>query len=196
MSKSTKILFLLFLMMMTALLTVYITYAWFTLNKEERPIIINTGSLRATVGFYQGIDSDLDGTLDDNTYEEITEGGITFTHAIPGQIYTFKMMISNIGSVDGVLTLTVNDIVASNSAVLDGFEVTYIDPVTSQEETVVFNTMTDQDILLFTNYILPAYGGLITFDFTIQVTQNLSTAMVNESLYITNYHIHLIQVQE
>ena len=78
---------------------------------------------------YYGLDSDFDGELDDGTYAEITTAGIGFTNVIPGQIYTYRLVVRNMGTVDGILSISINDIIAT-AGMYEGFSVSFTDPET------------------------------------------------------------------
>lgn len=197
-------LFMLFLMMiLTMLLTVYITYAWFNVTKESKPIIITTGSVKQNSHYYVGVDSNYDGTLDkdendQDIYQEVFQGGFTMQSAIPGQIFTFKLIIINDGTVDGNLSITMNDITVLGEAeggvsLLQYFEVSYTNPTTSLPIDITLDNRVNNDILLFSGLTLLTNTGYFEFDFTIKALETIPTNLGGVQLKISNYIISLVQ---
>ncbi|MFA6626949.1 MAG: hypothetical protein WCQ80_04055 [Bacilli bacterium] len=186
--------FILFLMMiLTVLLTVYITYAWFTVTEKSQPIIISTGSLKQSSRFYVGIDSNYDGVLDDGSYQELVHGGFEVSALIPGQIYTFKIVVINEGTVDGNLSVTMNNIITTNDDILSEFLLSYVNPVTGLTVDKTLDERINQDIDLFLNKTVLKDSGLFEFDFTIEALGTIPSTLRNVNLTITNYIISLVQ---
>lgn len=188
-------LFILFLMMiLTTVLTVYITYAWFTVSEKSKPIIITTGSLRQTSSFWHGIDPDFDGIFGEDAYDKITKGGYLIENLTPGQIYSFKILVRNEGTVDGTVIITMNNIVADNELLLSGLTLRYIDPLTDLpvEKTLADNV--NNKIVLVENYVISgSFSEQFTFKFTIEANGTIPATLNNASLLITNYIISLVQ---
>ncbi len=167
-------------------LTVIIVLAWFMVSEKTEPIIITTGALRTECSFYYGRDSDFDGELDDGTYVEITEAGIEFFNVTPGQIYTYRIVARNLGTVDGLLSITINDIIATDARMYEGFTVMFSDPET--KEIALLNG----DLPLFTDLILPE-GETYVFDFLIKINETISSELKYDTLTITNFIVRLDQ---
>ncbi len=187
-------LFIMFLMMLlTAALTIYITYAWFTMTEKSKPIIIATGSLNQMSSFYVGIDPDYDGIFGENDYQKITKANFSISTAIPGQIYSFKFVVINEGTVDGVVTITMNDIVASNVDILSGFTLKYIDANSGLSVEKTLDQNDNNKIVLVSDAPVSSNHGSFEFYFTLTANGTIPANLRNESLEITNYIISLIQ---
>lgn len=195
MSSRAKIIFLFFTMILTLILAGYVSFAWFSMIETTKPITFTTGTLKSNTSFYRGIDSDLDGVLDNGEYQQIFQGGIQFTNVIPGQIYTFKINFRNEGTIQGLLTLTMNGVIGTNTDILEGFTVRYVDPNTEEIVTITLDQNQNDAILLFTDHILEPLE-LFTFHFTLEANENLSVSSKNQTLTINNYIIQLDQIQE
>lgn len=194
MKKMSKITLLIIAMMLTMVLTIYITFAWFDLTKETKPIIINTGSLRLDSKLFFGIDTNYDGVLDDNQYTEVTEGGIEFTNVTPGQIYTFKMFVQNKGTIPGELSITINDLTYVDQDILQGFSLEYKNPQTQEVVIKGFDEAVDNDLMMVDKFLLDKQE-IIEIDFQIRITSKVGNNNQNEKLIITNYVITLNQTQ-
>jgi len=192
--KMSKITLLIIAMMLTMVLTIYITFAWFDLTKETKPIIINTGSLRLDSKLFFGIDTNYDGVLDDNQYTEVTEGGIEFTNVTPGQIYTFKMFVQNKGTIPGELSITINDLTYVDQDILQGFSLEYKNPQTQEVVIKGFDEAVDNDLMMVDKFLLDKQE-IIEIDFQIRITSKVGNNNQNEKLIITNYVITLNQTQ-
>lgn len=199
--KSRAKLFMITLMMiLTVLLTVYITYAWFTVSEKSRPIIITTGSLKQSSHFYVGVDENFDGELEGG-YTELTQGGYSIPAVIPGQIYTFKIIVINDGTVPGKLSITMNNIVSNSPELLDYFELVYTDPATTSiiTRSLVYIPGVDpdvdpHDIILIDDLTLEINGGAsFELDFTIRAKEIIPSNLGEVTLTITNYIINLVQ---
>ncbi|MDD4000561.1 MAG: hypothetical protein PHX62_06690, partial [Bacilli bacterium] len=131
MNRKFRIIRLLIMLFSTLTLFIFVAFAWYASYEKTEPIVINTGSLKAQCIFYRGIDSNLDGILDENTYEEIEEEDLTFSYVIPGQIYTFKLSIKNAGTVAGFLSVSIADIITDEEELLPYFNVEFSAPTES-----------------------------------------------------------------
>src|SRR5690554_1300747 len=108
------------------MLTISVTYAWFTNVETSQPIIIKTGSLTADFHFYQKLNDD---------YQEVTEK-LNFNNAIPGEIYEFRIVVSNEGTIDGNLTFVIDEILFSNQEILSGFKLSFYNPQTKAYQEI------------------------------------------------------------
>jgi|SRR5690554_3771063 len=187
MSLKKQLFYSLIMVIIAFVLLSFIVFAWFVISEKTDPIIVSTGSLRTRCALFLGIDSDYDGELDDGSYTEITEAGIAFTDVTPGQIYTFKMIIENLGSVDGYLTVTINDIIATAADMYQGFTVSFVEP--EEKEMTLING----DLVMFSDYVLAAQN-IYEFHFTVSANDLLTAALKYETLKITNFIVRLVQV--
>lgn len=179
---------ILILIMVLALLTTGI-YAWIIARFASEPIIFTSGSITMDAGFYSANDSNKDGVLDGG-YTEITESGIDFINLMPGQIYTFRLIVENTGTADGRLQISIKDIIPSNSALYELLTIEFVHPVTSIPTAIDLDAST---ITLFTNYTL-VYDTTLTFDFTIEVKPTIDNTLHNESISIGYLALKLDQI--
>ena len=180
------LLYSIFTVIVAFFLTVVIVLAWFMVSEKTEPVVITTGALRARCNLYYGLDSDFDGELDDGTYAEITTAGIEFTNVIPGQIYTYRLVVRNMGTVDGILSISINDIIATAAGMYERFSVSFTDPETKDLAFV------NGDLELFTELFL-AEGDTYEFNFLIKINETISAEFRYESLTITNFIVRLDQ---
>ena len=178
-----------FLMVFTALtLSVVVIFAWFIITEKTEPIIISTGTLRSSCSLYYWDDDNYDGILEEDEYIEILEAGIIFNNAIPGQVYHYKLVVENIGTIDGLLTISIGDILATNNDMYNGFAVSFIEP---EENSITFE---EGDIVLFSDYFLEK-GETYEFLFMIIIKDTISSSLKAESMIVTNFIVDLAQEQ-
>jgi hypothetical protein len=201
MSSKSRIILLLLTMVLTIVLSVYISFAWFNMIETTDPILINTGSLRVDSEFLYGVDNDYDGVVDNGEYLEVNEGGITFTNVIPGQKYPYRIFIRNLGTIPGQLSISINHLEGS-SEMLNGFKIWFNDPVDGWQGISLANAIVDHDEiltlpLLENNVIISengASGDYYYFDFVIEVTEDISSN--GGELIIRNFLITLMQIPQ
>ena len=90
------------------------------------------------------------------------------------------------GTVDGLLSITINDIIATDARMYEGFTVMFSDPET--KEIALLNG----DLPLFTDLILPE-GETYVFDFLIKINETISSELKYDTLTITNFIVRLDQ---
>lgn len=181
---------LLYSVIMTlAALSLLITavFAWFIIMEKTEPIIISTGSLNTSCALYYGVDANFDGILDDDECVEITEEGIVFSDVIPGQIYTYKMVVKNLGSVDGMLSVEASGIIASHDDMYAGFSILFSDP---EEKNI---RMAAGALLLFSGHVLET-KETYEFYFAITVGDSIYSDLKDERLTVTNFVVNLTQI--
>lgn len=97
---------------LSLIMLAYSAYAWFTNRVAVTNIIISTGNIEVSATLKAGRDYDFDGIVDINqdgsdSYFEI--GGEEFIEIFsdlqPGDIVSFKLEITNEGSIDGILNI-------------------------------------------------------------------------------------------
>ena len=74
-------------------------------------------------------DPDYDGTDPNNEFTEITSS-YHFTQVQPGQVFTFKLEVTNLGTIPAHLKVNLNIAAASNSNLLNVMHIVYTSPVT------------------------------------------------------------------
>lgn len=222
MASKTKVILLMLSIILTILLALYSTLAWFKMIETTEPILINTGSLRVESKFYFGVDQNGNGTIEDNEYDEVTEGSLPLYNVIPGNKFYYRITVENKGTIDGFLSISINDIKADVESMLAGFKIKYIDPTSviveddeeleemnqqEEQETpspikeIFFDKVTPVDgklrVMLFKNLLLTDRdaedGNNFTFDFEIEVTPDINGNVSRKKLEITNFTINLVQ---
>ena len=82
-------------------------FAWFAFVKTDQSIIFTTGKVEVLADLYQANDLDFDGIFDESDYE-LKTGPITINNVVSGQRYSFKLVIKNVGTIPGKLTVTLS----------------------------------------------------------------------------------------
>lgn len=178
------------LVMVLALLTTGI-FAWIIARFGSEPIIFTSGSIKMEAAFYQANDANLDGILDGG-YTQITTGGLQLNDLMPGQTYTFRLVIVNMGTHAGSLSLNMNDIVPSNIALYNLLAIEYTMPGTTNQVTM---NLDDSSKIFFTDYVLD-FENTLTFDFVIMVKPTINNSLQGGSISIGHLFIRLDQIIE
>jgi len=186
--KTTKILQTLFFLLSGLLMSASLVFAWFIITFSTDEIIIDVGTLELDVAFFWANDANLDGVLD---------GGFTPIETmpfeevfIPGQIYTFRITATNTGTVDGNLTLSVEDILMTSPGVENMLVFGYNDPTSGSP---VQTPVPSGPLTLFSDYLMDAEETL-TFDFTISVSTQMTSSVGSETITFTAFLIRLDQI--
>jgi len=178
---------ILFLFTLIAFLTSAI-FAWMTLTEKTDNIIFTTGNLKVEANLYLVHDLNFDGiNLDYDDTTEIIEP-IIFERVTPGQIYTFKLVMKNEGTINGNLKVNLNlDTNVTNSNLKDLFLIEY-------EEPNNISTNLKDKMLLFDEILLEK-NNTYTFIFKIIITEDVGNDFKNEIVKIDNLEITLDQIQ-
>ena len=171
------------------MLSVSAVLAWTVIRRDTEQIIIQTGTLESEVTFLIANDANKDGNLDGG-FEEILENNIYFARITPGEIYTFRLIITNIGSIDGTLQVSARDLFVTDLGLLDALLIEFEDPVTEQNVSL---DLDDETVLLFSDYLLER-DDTLTFDFTIHVKTSVTSALSNEQITIGAFEVRLDQI--
>lgn len=174
--------------MVLALLTTGI-FAWIIARFQSEPVVFTSGAITVDAALYSANDANYDGVLDGG-YTEITAAGIDFTNLMPGQVYTFRLIIDNTGTADGHLDLTVKDILPTDNALFNLLTIDFVHPTTSVNTSLDLDST---DVILFSNYVLP-FEGSLTFDFTIQIEPTINNTLHSESITIGYFEVRLDQI--
>lgn len=168
-----------------------VTYAWIIATFKSDPIIVESGTLTVTSNFFIADDDNKDGILNPgSTYTAITTGGLSFDNAIPGETYTYRLAIKNTGNTDGFLTLKVNDIIATNPALLNLLSLHYTNPITTSSVELDLDSLT---LDLFKDHTLIA-GQTLILNFTIHIKPTINDNLQNESIAIGHFEVILNQI--
>jgi uncharacterized repeat protein (TIGR01451 family) len=165
------------------------SYAWIIATFKSDPIIVETGTLDLDYTLSIANDTNHDGILDGG-YVEITAGGLTFNEVTPGMVYTYRLELTNLGSINGHLDISIQDILPSSVGMNQALIIKYINPVTSLPVETLLDSSTET---LFQNYVLISTGSLI-FDFTITINPELGNINQSESILISYFELRLDQI--
>ncbi|MDY0211166.1 MAG: hypothetical protein RBQ91_07180 [Acholeplasma sp.] len=168
-----------------------VIYGWIISTFRSEPIIVESGSLTMDSAFYIGSDTDKDGVLDEQLYTLITEAGITFNAAMPGEIYTYKLEITNTGSTTGYLSIKANDVLPSIESLYNLLSVKFTDPKTLLPVELDLNAAS---IELFNDYLMSS-NQTLSFVFQIYVKPSLDYSVQNESISIGYFELTLNQIE-
>ena len=179
---------ILILIMVLALLTTGI-FAWIIARFQSEPVIFTSGSIAMNANFYVANDTNKDGVLDGG-YTEITAGGIDFINLMPGQVYTFRIIIENISTEPGHLDLTAKGILPSDLLLFDLLRLDFTNPSNSVSASVALNSAEE---VIFSNYVLD-YQETLTFDFKISIEPDIDNTLHGQSITIGYFEARLDQI--
>ena len=171
------------------MLSVTAVLAWTIVRRDTEQIIIQTGTLESEVTFLIANDANKDGNLDGG-FEAIQDGNIYFARVTPGEIYTYRLIIENIGSIDGYLQVSVKDLFVTDVGLFDALSIHFEDPMTEQNVSL---DLDDETVLLFSEYVLER-ENTFTFDFTIQIKTTVTSALSNEQITLGAFEVRLDQI--
>ena len=115
---------------------------------------------------------------------------MSFSDAIPGETYTYRLLISNTGSIDGYLSVLIRDILPSDMLLYNLLSIKYTNPVNS---SVVELNLDAADFLLFENYTLLSNSN-IEFNFIIYIKPTVNNTLHKESIEIGHFEVRLDQI--
>jgi hypothetical protein len=183
-----RILQLIFIVLSAIFAAGSLVFAWFIVTFSTDEIIIDVGTLELDLVFFQANDDNLDGILDGG-YTEIT--GMPLTEIlIPGQVYTFRITATNVGTVEGMLSLAIEDILMTSALYESMITLDYSDPTTGSPIT---EDLTSGPYQMFDGYLMDA-EEMLTFDFTLSVSTALTSSIASETITISAFLIKLDQI--
>lgn len=167
-------------------------FAWFAFLNTEQSIIFTTGKVEVLADLYQANDLDFDGVFDESDYELKTEA-ININNAVSGQIYSFKLVVKNIGTIPGKLTITL-----SHSGV-ETLNKVYTLSYTNLDETTYSNveeTFPEGDFVIAEKASLSnaSNENETVLLFQIFVNKNLTNAQHSQPFIISKITINLEQI--
>lgn len=178
MRKRVFVIQLLILVLSVFMMLGSVTYAWFSKVNKTSIINYDTASLKVEATLYK---------KDPSNEWTIVNESLTFGVVVPGDTFYFKIKVKNIGTIDGDLTITANDITSSSNDAIDGVFEFLIDGEHEKIDTMFGNTLLD-DLVLEPNQE-------IEFEFAVYATGDL-TEIFGHSLTINKINITLKQVEE
>lgn len=175
MKSKIHIILLFGLLVLTIILTFFTTFAWFSLRHRSEDILFTTGTVKVDANFYSAIDEMHQG-LDFMSYDYIEHTGpMEFTSCVPGEIYTFKITVKNVGTIKSNMKITFDEIDVTinmsdltKSEILSSFNLSYIDYTLPDDNNLVSKYLDEAPIVSLKNYILNANGEL-EFYFRIKI---------------------------
>lgn len=162
-------------------------FAWMTFSEQTQPILIYHGNIKEFIEVYQLVDPNYDGEDPNNQYTQLI-GPKVFTNVIPGQIYAFKLEVTNLGTIPAHLKVELNLDLSSDSDLKAVIKITYDNPI--QTDMFLENNM-----LLFDEIVLNPEQTYV-FHFKIHITGDIGNTFKGKSLIIKNLTITLDQIQE
>lgn len=161
-----------------------VTYAWFSKVNQTNVITIDSASLKVEASLYQAGHSPSIPSDDDFI---LVENSIAFGNVIPGERYHFKLVVKNIGSIPGKLTVNVDDI--DHSPNLD--EGIFLFNVKENSNSILLN----QNNILFEDLIIDD-GNEVILNFSIELSGIAHSELTAEYLRLNHINIRLDQIQE
>lgn len=163
-----------------------LVFAWTALIKTSDPLMIYSGRIDTIARLYQLYDPDHDGEDENNQYYELTTA-VTFNQVIPGEIYSFKLEIRNIGTVPAMLSVDLVLDESSDLSLIEHVHLVYGTPV-SLSQPLTYN------MLLFNEIYIDPYEVYV-FYFQVAIQSTLGNLHQNEQFVIKHLHIRLDQIQ-
>ncbi len=163
-------------------------FAWFVEPSVELPILFTTGSVEAEATLYQASSVGIE-PITDSTYVPVTSD-IVLDNLISGDIFRFKMVIKNKGTIPAKLSVTL--IGLPNITLTQALNLKYsdLDGTTLNNELFSFPTGN------FTIAIKPSLdqGAETSFYFQIEVNRRLTNAHYGQSFIINRIEVKLEQI--
>lgn len=168
------------------------SYAWIIATFKSDPIIVESGTLIAEAQLFEAEDSNQDGILDAGpVYTEITTGFMIFADVIPGQTYTYRIIVSNIGTTDGFLTIKATEIDPSDDALFNLLQLNYTNPTNGDNIELDLNTTSHT---LFSDLLVES-NTQYTMDFTIYIKPTIDNTLHNAHISIGHFEVILNQIE-
>lgn len=183
-----RLVILVMFIVLTIVLSVSVSYAWFVRTEYTKPVIINTGTLIASATLCRETESG---------YVEVTNDGYEFKDIVPGHEFKFKISITNVGNVPGTLKLMVGEITGDLEAA-EILSIVYVDPTPLTEPTeatrLKLTTILEDgnNATLFSGYPLGP-SETLDFFFVLQVENATLDIYQGKQIRISRYTIHLVQ---
>lgn len=174
-------------------------FGWFALLDVRQSLIFTTGSLESEVEFYMANDPNYDGMFLEEDYVIKTDP-IVMENVVSGQIFSFKLVIRNVGNIPGELTVTLKE-----PLFLDGSD----NPSSSLKEAYSFgysdigetNYQHTYDVFPNSDTVFGYKNRVSNLDedvviyFQIIVTKKLTNTYYNHTLKIPSIEVRLDQLR-
>lgn len=167
-------------------------FAWFAFVNTEQSIIFTTGKVEVLADLYQANDLDFDGVFDESDYELKTEA-ININNVVSGQIYSFKLVVKNVGTIPGKLTITLSH---SGVETLNKAYTLYYNNLDETTYSNVEETFPEGDFVIAEMASLSNISNQneTVLLFQIFVNKNLTNAQHSQPFIISKITINLEQI--
>src|SRR5690554_1311666 len=183
MKNKAKVIKLSAMLLSTIITVVTVTFAWFVGMDKTEPVIIESGNLRVSATLYY--------KNEQNEFEEVEES-LSLDHVIPGKVYNFKLEITNNGTIDGHLSITIKNIKYSDDIMKNKFELTFPNPNDNNQK--ISKMIENIDLLIFEEYVLGSQNSF-EFHFTITGTESITSEMAYQKIQLSSFLVKLDQIQ-
>lgn len=192
MKNKAKVIKLLFMLIITSITLITATFAWFIAFNKTDPIIITSGTLKVDASLYMGEDSNGNGQIDEDEYVILTDEIKNITNVLPGTEYSFKLVINNLGSVSGHLSVNIIRIEYSNPIMYNSFKINYDSPNNIDENISKF--IIGEELSVFSEYVIEKESEF-SFYFKIIGDESISSEMAGHYLHLSSFLVTLDQIQ-
>lgn len=194
-----KQIILIFISIVLAGVTLIVSvFAWFFQTDLNYPIVFTAGNVEVSANLYQANDPNFDGlpaageSFQDSDYTLVT-GPIVLSNVASNQIFTFKLVVQNNGTIPAKLTITLKNLpdTSFNNAVtlkysdLDGSTFSNVktafptgDFIIGTKESLSYVTNSNETVLLF----------------QLVINKNLTNALYGEDFVISSIEVSLEQI--
>lgn len=191
MNNKAKVIKLSVMFFLTFITLVTVTFAWFVAMEKTIPVVIESGTLRVSATLYFGVDKNNNDTIEEDEYNQV-ENSLSFSDVIPGRVYPFKLVITNNGTIDGNLSVSIINILYSDEKIKSKFKIEFVNPATQVESIILIDSI---DEVLFEEYKL---DSKTTFNFYFQIVagEDITTELNSHKIVLSSFLIKLDQIRE
>ncbi len=168
-------------------------FAWFTHSNAEQSIVFSTGTIEVEAELYQANDPDCDGVFDPATAYQLKTSAIEINNVVSGQIYSFKLVVKNQGTIPGSLKITLMNL--PNMTINNALTLKY----SELDQSTYANTKT---VFPNGNFVIASMDSLSYVSgsnetvllFQIVVNKNLTNAHYGQTFVISTIKVELEQI--
>ncbi len=191
--KKRQIILIILSIILTGATLVTTAFAWFVFVDVQHSVIFTTGTIKVDAVLYQANDLNYDGIFEESDYEEVT-GPIVLDNIVSKQIFSFKLVVKNQGTIPGKVKitfknlptgLTINNVITLKYSDLDGSTYSNVetpfptnDFIIGTKDSLNYTSGSNETVLLF----------------QIEVTKNLTNAHYGQVLVIDHIEVELEQI--
>lgn len=182
MKKPVRLLQLSMLLVAVFLMLGSVTYAWFAKVEKTSIIKFDTASLKVEADLYAGL------APNDPNYQLVTEA-LVFNDIVAGEIYYFKLEVKNIGSIDGKLSVYIDNNNLLKSTTLEE-DIFLLEDDLNNSKNILF----DDETIISNDKVL-GVNDEVTVYFKIIISSNLTNDNLGDYLTIRGITIRLDQIR-